>query len=599
MKTQKLPNTNIKLWKGIAYVAGIFSFILCVLLIANYLHINTEDPVNTNLINSLVERLNENPDDVALREQIREVDLLARKAYFTSQWQIRFGGYLLLIGIAVLVIAFQMISSAKKISPEVSTEKDESIVVTQKNARRWISIAGAAIVVTALVVAFLSHSEMGKTFSNLAKTDKQTETENIESKPEVVNKKSNEIQKTDTIVSDSFIEEESDSYFPSIAEIKKNFASFRGFGGNGISYHKNIPTKWNGKTGENILWKTEIPLKGYNSPIVWGDKIFLAGADNNKREVYCLNRNTGKFIWKALVDNIPGSSNKSPKVTDDTGHSAPTLVTDGKNVYAIFSNGDIVAYDFEGNRIWAKNLGLPNNHYGHSSSLMMHKNMVIVQFDMKGSAKIMALSSNSGNIVWSTKREDKISWASPIVVSTGKQTEIILVSEPNVASYDADSGKELWKINCMYGEVGPSCAYADGIVYALNEYAVLVAIKAGKTPEILWEGDEYLSDVPSPVATDKYLFVVTSYGVIACYDAKKGTQYWEQEFANGFYSSPILVDGKIYVIDRKGIMHIFKADKKYTSVGTAELGEKSDCTPAFMNGKIYIRGEKNLYCIGK
>ncbi|MCF8297524.1 MAG: PQQ-binding-like beta-propeller repeat protein [Saprospiraceae bacterium] len=598
MKTQNQPNTNIKLWKGIAYVAGVFSFILCVLLIANYLQINTEDPVNTKVIESLVKSLNDNPDNIALKEQIREMDLLARKAYFTSQWQIRFGGYLLLIGIAVLVIAMQMISSAKKISPEVSNEKADSIVATQKNARKWISIIGTALVITALIFAYLSHNEMGKTFSKLAEK-KSNDTEDVVKKAEVENTKQAETLQADSIKTDSITEEDLDTYYPTIEEIKKNYASFRGFGGNGISYHKNIPTKWNGKTGENIKWKTEIPLKGYNSPIVWDDKIFLAGAENNKREVYCIDKNTGKFLWKALVDNIPGSAKKFPEVTDDTGHSAPTLVTDGKRVYAIFSNGDIIAFDFDGNRVWAKNLGLPSNHYGHSSSLMMHKNMVIVQYDMKGSAKIMALSSNSGNIVWTTKREDKISWASPIIVNTGNQTEIILVSEPNVASYNADSGKELWKLNCMYGEVGPSCAYADGIVYALNEYAVLVAIKAGKNPEILWEGDEYLSDVPSPVANDKYLFVVTSYGAIACYDAKKGTQFWEQEFPNGFYSSPILVDGKIYAIDRQGIMHIFKADKTYKSIGTNELGEKSDCTPAFMNGKIYIRGEKNLYCVGK
>ena len=108
-----------------------------------------------------------------------------------------------------------------------------------------------------------------------------------------------------------------------------------------------------------------------------------------------------------------------------------------------------------------------------------------------------------------------------------------------------------------------------------------------------------MSDVPSPVATDKYLFVVTSYGLVACYDALSGELYWEHEFDNGFYASPILVDEKIYLMDRAGTMHIFKADKVFVSVATSKLGEKSDSTPAFADGHIYIRAGKNLYCIGK
>ena len=105
--------------------------------------------------------------------------------------------------------------------------------------------------------------------------------------------------------------------------------------------------------------------------------------------------------------------------------------------------------------------------------------------------------------------------------------------------------------------------------------------------------------MPSPVATDKYLFLATSYGVVVCYDAKTGKKYWEKEYDNGFYSSPILVEGKIYLLDRKDIMRIFKADEKFVSIADPQLGENSVCTPAFSNGRIYIRADKHLYCIGK
>jgi outer membrane protein assembly factor BamB len=115
----------------------------------------------------------------------------------------------------------------------------------------------------------------------------------------------------------------------------------------------------------------------------------------------------------------------------------------------------------------------------------------------------------------------------------------------------------------------------------------------------LWESDEYLSDIPSPVATAKYLFLPTSYGMMVCYDAKTGTKYWEKDFATPTYASPMFADGNIFQMDKKGVTHIFKADKAYSSVSESPLGEGSSCTPAFVGGKIIIRGDKNLYCIGK
>ncbi len=623
-KNNNKSTFNAKLWNGIALVAGIFAFIISILLITNYLQTNRIDPINTEVINQLVERLSENPEDELLREQIREMDLLVRKAYFTNRWQIRTGGLLLIFSVALVILAMQVINLTGKAKPEISEEKYITSFIVQKKARKWISIGGGIIVITALILAFLSHNELEYKFkdaSKLAVNDQTSGSDNIDT--EIVDEKDdamlNSEDKQEANIVDQKTEskktipetEKSDvkeakekpgtktSYdFPSNEQINKNYPTFRGPGGRGIAYQKNIPVNWVGTTGENILWKSDIPLAGYNSPVIWGDKLFISGAISTKREVYCFNANTGKLLWTALVDKIPGSPAKAPDVTNDTGHAAPTLATDGKQVFAIFSTGDIVALDMNGNRIWAKNLGVPNNHYGHSSSLMLYQDKVIVQYDHKGSAHIMALDVRNGNIVWKTKRQVKVSWASPIVVNTGNRTEIILIADPFVASYDAETGEELWSIKCMYGEVGPSVAYSDGIVFALNEYASLVAIKIGDKAEILWEDYEYLSDVPSPVATNDYLFVATSYGVVLCQDTKTGTKYWEHEFDNGMYSSPIIVEDKIYLIDNKGIMHIFNADKEFKLIAESPLGEGTVCTPAFADGKIYIKTNKNLYCIG-
>jgi outer membrane protein assembly factor BamB len=168
-----------------------------------------------------------------------------------------------------------------------------------------------------------------------------------------------------------------------------------------------------------------------------------------------------------------------------------------------------------------------------------------------------------------------------------------------VNGYDPQTGKELWNIACLSGEVGPSAGYADGMVFAANEYAKLVGIKiSGGIPEIAWEADEFLPEVSSPLAINGLVFIATTYGVFACIDAKTGEKLWDQEYGDAFYSSPIYADGKVYIIDMSGKTHIVKATKDYQLIGTSELGEKAVCSPVFSDGKVYLRGMNNLYCLG-
>jgi outer membrane protein assembly factor BamB len=622
----KLPETSLKLWKGIALFAGIFSFVICFLIIANFVQINRIDPVNVETVNALVQRLHENPEDLALREQIRELDLLARKAYFTTQWQIRTGGYLLVAGIALLILSLQMIISARPKNPVPSALVPENYLFTQKNARKWITAGGISLVAVALLLAFLTHNKLRSNLSDVSNSNQITENQEAVEIPiaEIsdstnVAQTGNEVsvlenqkmttaqdssqntvktQAPEDIPAEKPVSISKVDGFPSDDEFRQNFPFFRGFNGLGIAYQIDIPTDWDGAEGRNILWKIKIPLPGFNSPIVWGDRVFLTGASNNKKEVYCIEASSGKILWTAEVKDIPGSPETPPKVTPDTGHAAPGMATDGQRVYAIFSNGDIIALDFAGNRVWAKNLGVPKNHYGHSSSLITFKNKLIVQYDQGAGGQVMALSVSTGEILWNTPRKVKISWASPILISKAGRTEIVLVADPNVAGYDPETGAELWSIKGVIGEVGPSAGFADGVVFVTNEYSKLMAIKVGEKPEVLWESDEFLSDVPSPVATKDLLFLVTSYGAVACYDAKTGDIFWEHEFDQGFYSSPMLVENRVYLINKQGVTHIFKADKTFELIAEPKLGEKSVCTPAFSNGRIFLRTETSLFCIG-
>ncbi|MFA6400182.1 MAG: PQQ-binding-like beta-propeller repeat protein [Salinivirgaceae bacterium] len=596
-----------QLWNRIALVSGIFALLICVLLIGNYIQVKKADPINMKVINTLVERLRQEPSDSSLRHEIRTLDLLSRKAYFTTKWQIKTGGYLVLAAIAVMVIALQIISYRKKIVPVLSPENEDNTMLYRNKTRIWIITGGSLILATAFIFAILATNQLKDNFTSGEVINEATNETITEPSAQMVDSTVLAIADTSKVS----IMATKDTIIPSTATkdtvatkskavSKDNFPTFRGPGGNGIAKQKNIPISWDGLSGTNILWKTAIPLPGYSSPIIWADKIFVTGANTAKREVYCIDRNTGAMVWAVVVENIPGSPGQAPKVIAETGHAAPTAATDGFGVYAIFSNGDIIAMDMVGKKLWAENLGMPGNHYGHSSSLMIYKDLVIVQYDQKTSPKLIALSTKTGKTVWSTNRNVKISWASPVIVNTGKRTEIILAAEPYVASYNPADGKELWKIDCISGEVGPSVAYANGMVFSVNDYSKLAAIKIGvDQPTVLWENTDYLSDIPSPVATDKYLILSTSYGLTVCYDAVTGEKYWEKEFGNNVYASPIIAEDKVYLLDKNGIMHIFKADKEYVSLGEPKLGEPSACTPAFTNGRIYLRGDKNLYCIGK
>jgi outer membrane protein assembly factor BamB len=275
------------------------------------------------------------------------------------------------------------------------------------------------------------------------------------------------------------------------------------------------------------------------------------------------------------------------------------MATDGNAVFAIFATGDVLALDFNGKRLWARNIGVPDNHYGHGSSLIVYKDKLLIQYDTNRAGKLIALDTKSGNTAYEVQRNSKISWSSPILVNTGSRTELILTTNPNVNGYDPETGKELWNIACLSGEVGPSAGYADGMVFAANEYAKLVGIKIGSgTPEIAWEADEFLPEVASPLAINGLLYIATSYGVFACYDAKSGEKLWSQEYGGSFYASPVYADGKVYITDMTGKTYIVKATRDYQLIGTPEIGEKAVCSPIFQDGKLYLRGMNNLYCIG-
>jgi outer membrane protein assembly factor BamB len=286
-------------------------------------------------------------------------------------------------------------------------------------------------------------------------------------------------------------------------------------------------------------------------------------------------------------------------MAQEAGLAVSTVATNGKVVCAVFSNGNLVCFDMDGKQKWAKNIGVPENSYGYASSLMIYKDILLVQFDSNVKISLIGFDLVTGDQKWETLRHGHAVWSSPVMAYFAGKSELIINGNPYVSGYDPLTGNELWEVECMSGDVAPSVAVNSTMTYAVTDYAKLVAIKPGNGVSIVWQDNTYTPDVSSPVATDQFLFVSTGNGDVACYNAAKGDTLWTHYFQNPFYASPIISDDMVYLLDRSGVMHIVKAGSSFSLIAESPLGEGADCSPAFSDKKIYIRGTKNLYCISK
>lgn len=366
-------------------------------------------------------------------------------------------------------------------------------------------------------------------------------------------------------------------------------------GGVGVASHAKAPLTWSGKTGENIRWKAAVPKPSSGSPIVWKNRVFLTGSDAESREVYSFDAETGRLLWRQALKSGP-----LPKLIDGVTHADATLATDGERVYAVLATGDVAAFALDGKPAWTRSLGAPRNVYGHASSPVVWPGRVIVPLDDQRGGRLVALDAATGETAWEQKRDVKESWATPIVVHTGARWELVLFGLPAVSAHDPATGKLLWSLKVMdNAEPAPSPAFAGGTVFVVTEHAPMTAVKPGDAPRIAWQLEEgQFPDISSPVAAGKHVFMATSTGVVTCLDAATGKTAWTKEFDEGFSSSPIVVGDRVYLTDREGVTLVFRAGDRYEPLARNELGGKVACTPAFPAGRIFIRTERHLYCIG-
>ena len=580
-----------KLYRNIAFVTAVFMLALIAMLCVSYYQMQQVSPLESGVMETLKELNETNGDNELLGQQIRELDLLSRKAYFVKEGQLKMGIYLLLGMALVLVMSLNLYYKETKNLPDKDFDPIDDWMIKSR-ARKYLS--WAAVVVAMIGVGLMVFRQIDWKKSPIEESLAELpngETE-IELKVDSI-----EVKADSTELEVDSVEVKADSLEEEMPELKIASKAFRGNNSSGTSSARGIATSWNLNSKKNILWQSAIPKHGYNSPVITGRNVFITGADDQARELYCYDVWTGELRWTLKADGISGSPNSMPQVNDDTGLAASTVATNGEQVAAIFATGDIICADMDGNRLWAKNIGVPDNHYGYASSLLMVGNTLIIQYQNNSNAQVLALNAKNGNTIWSKGAKDMIAWSSPIVATLGGKSVLVVMGNPAITAYNLGNGSEIWRVECMSGEVGSSPAAADGVVYGASEYARCIAID-GITGETLWEASDYLPECSSLAATKDLVFCATSYGMVCAYDAKTGEVKKEHDLTTPFYSSPMVVDGKVYLFSNSGKVYIFSASS-FDLITSFETGEKTFATPAFTDGMMIVRTDQSLYCVKK
>ena len=570
----------------VAWISGAFSFFLGAMLIVNsyQLHHGLGNGkmrlVESREIQPLKAALRNDPKNDGLKQQIRTLDQQLRHDYFRRELMADRGSWLLLGSATLFIISLQGAMRLRRPAldiPVISARPEDPV--------RTAALAAKAVTGTSLGLAGLAIALFWSSTSHW---------QDDPTSPHSPTPQTSSISPAEK--------------FPSNKEIANNWPYFRGPAGAGNTTLTNLPATWDGATGKNILWKTEIGLPGHNSPVVWGNRVFLTGATAKRREVYCLDTATGSLVWKEPVSTPQNERAQPPEVGEETGFAAPTAATDGRHVCAIFANGDIASFTTEGKLLWAHNLGTVESMYGYASSLTMWQNLIIVVLDQgdasAAKSKIMAMDVVTGETVWSTSRPVPNSWASPIVITRNGSDQIITSADPWVISYDPATGKELWKAQCMRGDVATSPTFANDLVYVGCDQSCVAAIKAdgsGDVTEskIAWKNEDTgLPDLCSLLCDGPQVYTL-AHGVLYAFDAQTGQSLWSKKTDGEFQASPACVNGKIHLLTTEGVTIIGEATREgFKETGRATLGEKAGASPAFAPGRIYLRGKRHLFCIG-
>ncbi len=431
-----------------------------------------------------------------------------------------------------------------------------------------------------------------------------------------------------------------------VASDSGNWPMFRGVSALGVAKGA-APLSWNADADSgplrNIKWKTLIPGLGHSSPVIWGNRLFVATAvsaagtaplrvglygdgasanDNGEQSwiVYCLDKRTGKILWeRTAYKGVP----RSKRHTKGT-HANTTVAVDGKRLIVFFGSEGLYAYDLDGKQLWSKDFGVidqgPKGYdlsWGFSSSPVLFEDKVIVQCDDRNRPFAAALSALDGKELWRTSRAGASNhgWATPGVVSVGDRALVVLNAWPFIAAYDLATGKERWRLRSEGDIPVPTPILARGLIFVTNAHsgpAPLYAIKPDAegdiTPAdglrtsagIVWSEPKNGAYMQTPLVVDDLLYSCSDRGVLKVYDAATGKLHYQQRLGagtTGFSASPVAAGGRVYFTSEEGEVYVIKVGPHFELMATNKMGEISMASPAVSEGALFFRTRGHLVAI--
>jgi outer membrane protein assembly factor BamB len=386
----------------------------------------------------------------------------------------------------------------------------------------------------------------------------------------------------------------------------QNWPNWRGPNGDGTSTETNLPTRWDSET--NVIWKSPVPGTGHSSPIIWEDKLFTITAlpDTGERVLLCFDSRNGDLIWQKTVLKTDFEQKHR-----DNSYASGTPATDGKLIYVSLLDGEdvvVAAYDFNGKQVWLQKPGTFYSPHGFSCSPALFEDKVIINGNSKGDDSFLAaLSKKDGKLIWKVVHDNPAhSFTTPIFREIDGKMQMIFGGDKKIISYNPDDGSQYWFVN------GPSEDFCSSPVYNKKYNLVimssawpqrfLLAIKPdgkGDVTEshVVWNTKKGAVYVPSPICTDDYVYTTMTNGTVYCLEISTGNILWEENLGKQ-YSSPVFANGLVYMPNDEGVITVIKPGTAFESVAQNAIGERMNASPAISNGRIYLRGEKHLFCIG-
>ena len=423
-----------------------------------------------------------------------------------------------------------------------------------------------------------------------------------------------------------------------------SWPSFRGAQAAGVAEGQNLPETWNGKTGENILWRTPLPGLAHSSPVVWGNRIFVTSAvssdpkatfrpglygdgdaskDRSRHRwmIYALDKGSGKILWERVAHE--GEPVEQRHIKSTYANSSPA--TDGRIVVAWFGSQGVHAYDVKGRPLWKVDLGhvdmgaydIPTYEWGPASSPIIWENLVILQCDTQTDSFLLALDTATGKTVWKTEREELPSWGTPTVAMTANGPQLVTNASNFIRGYDPRTGKELWRLGRSSKITAPTPIFSDDVFVVASgrgpERPIFVVranargdltLPDGKTDSeaIVWSRTGRGSYMPTPLSYKGNLYVLSNNGLLDAYNLKTGAELYRQRLplvGSGFSASPVAADGKLYLSNEDGEILVIAAGEKFSHVATNSMGELLMATPAISEGVMYVRSAQSLTAVGR